>query len=294
MTTRSRWWLIGLLSVSGLLAVTLWSPAPAERDTTDFGVSVYAGSQTWAAAARRSDERYGGLEAVRVFHSGLPSAWEAVTGAVDGSLVVSFKADPAEVLSGAHDVALKRWFAAAPRDRDVWWVYYHEPEDDVERGEFTAEQWRAAFRHVATLAEAADNPRLHSTVVLMCWTLEHRSGRSFEDYFPGSDVVETIGWDCYSKASDERPYADPEDLYASAIAKSRSLGLDWGIAETASLKAPEDPTGDLRAAWLRDVGRYLSHEGASFVLYFDSVIGGDFRLLDEPSQQAWRDVIARY
>ena len=123
------------------------------------------------------------------------------------------------------------------------------------------------------LPNAADNPRLHNTIVLMCWTLEHRSGRSFDDYFPGSDVVEAIDRDCYSKPSDARPYADPEDLFASAIAKSRSLGLDWGIAETASLKAPEDATGALRAAWLRDIGRYLSEEGASFVLYFDSLIG---------------------
>jgi hypothetical protein len=294
VVARRHWWPIGLLTVSVLLGLALLSPAPAQPDVTKFGVSVYAGSRSWSAAAQRSDERYGGLEAVRVFHPGLPDAWDPVTDAVDSSLVVSFKADPAEILSGADDVVLRRWFATAPRDRDIWWVYYHEPEDDVERGEFSADQWRAAFQHVATLADAADNPRLHSTIVLMCWTLEHRSGRSFEDYFPGSDVVEAIGWDCYSKASDERPYADPEDLYASAIAKSRSLGLDWGIAETASLKAPEDPTGDLRAAWLREIGSYLSDEGASFVLYFDSVIGGEFRLLDQPSQQAWREVIARY
>lgn len=274
--------------------MTLWSPGPAERDTTEFGVSVYAGSQTWAAAARRSDERYGGLEAVRVFHPGLPPDWDTVSNAVDGSLVVSFKADPAEILSGAADVALKRWFAAAPRDRDVWWVYFHEPEDDVERGDFTAEQWQAAYRRVAAIADDTRNPRLHNTIVLMCWTLEHRSGRSFEDYFPGPDVVEAIGWDCYSKPSDARPYADPEDLYGRAIATSRDLGLDWGIAETASLLAPEDTTGALRADWLREIGQYLSEEGASFVLYFDSPIGGEFRLLDEPSQQAWREVIARY
>jgi hypothetical protein len=294
VTTRQGWWLFALFTVAVALALTLLAPAPAERDTTKFGASVYAGSQSWAAAARRSNERYGGLEAVRVFHPGLPAAWDSVTDAVDSALVVSFKADPAEILSGADDVALRRWFAAAPRDRDVWWTYFHEPEDDVERDEFTAEAWRAAYRHVATLADAADNPRLHNTVVLMCWTLEQRSGRSFSDFFPGEDVVEAMGWDCYSKASDARPYADPEDLYGTAIAKSRDLGLDWGIAETASLLAPEDTTGTLRADWLREMGQYLSEEGASFVLYFDSPIGGEFRLLDEPSQQAWRDVIARY
>lgn len=268
--------------------------SPTDASHTQFGASVYRGSSSWHAAVERSDARYGGLQVVRVFYPGLPKPWQSVTDAVGTSLVVSFKADPRRILSGADDQRLERWFADAPRDRDIWWTYYHEPENNVEHGDFTAEQWRAAYKHIATIANSADNPHLHNSIVLMCWTLDPSSGRSVADYFPGVDFVDTIGWDCYSEPSTTEAYEPPEYLYASAISTSRGLGVGWGIAETGSVKAPTDTTGELRAQWLLDAGQYLADEGAEFVVYFDSPIGGEFRLLDRRSQLAWRDVIARY
>jgi hypothetical protein len=217
-----------------------------------------------------------------------------MTAAVDTSLLVSFKADPVRVLSGTYDQRLKQWFDEAPRNRDIWWTYYHEPENNVEHGDFTAEQWRAAYKHIATIANAAHNPHLYNSIVLMCWTLDPASGRSFADYFPGADLVDTIGWDCYSEPTTDQPYEAPQDLYASAIATSRSAGVGWGIAETGAIKTSTDPSGELRAAWLLDVGQYLADEGAQFVLYFDSPVGGEFRLLDKASQGAWRQVLAQY
>jgi len=234
------------------------------------------------------------LEVVRAFYPGLPGAWEKVSNASDASLVVSFKAKPTQILSGTHDQLLKQWFATAPQDRDIWWAYYHEPEDNVERGDFTAEQWRAAYRHIATLANEANNPRLLNTIVLMCWTLDPASGRSISDYFPGGDLVETIGWDCYSEASADQAYERPSELYGSAAATSRSLGVGWGIAETGSLKVSSDPTGALRGEWLLEVGQYLAEEDAQFVTYFDSPVGGEFRLLDRPSELAWRQAVERF
>ena len=279
--------------VASVVVAATTGVAESGSNGTQFGASVYRGSSSWQMAVEQSDDRYGGLEVVRAFYPGLPSGWQKIPDESDASLVVSFKASPTEILSGASDQRLTRWFAAAPLDRDIWWVYYHEPEDNVERGDFTAEQWRAAYRHIATLANDVENPHLHNTIVLMCWTLDEASGRSFWDYFPGDDVVETIGWDCYSEPSADEAYESPEELYGSAIATSRGLGLGWGIAETGSVQASVDPTGGLRAEWLLDAGWYLAEEDAQFVAYFDSPVGGEFRLLDRPSQRAWREVIER-
>jgi hypothetical protein len=270
------------------------SPSPSAPEVsgdTLFGASVYEGTRTWSAAVAESNATYGGMEVVRVFYPGLPSAWPGRAGQVGGPVVVSFKANPVDIVSGKDDEYLSKWFATAPRDRDIWWTYWHEPEDDVERGGFTAQQWRDAYRHLAGLAEAAENPRLHNTVILMCWTVNLRSGRSFEAFFPGRDVVDAMGWDCYSVASSTTPYAKPEDIYGRALAKTRELGLQFGVAETGSLLAPGDPDGTKRAAWLGSVGRWLQGQDATFVCYFDSVVGGEFRLLDEASQQAWRQVV---
>lgn len=282
-----------MVALAAVAAVSC-APEPSDSSDTQFGASVYRGSSSWQMAVEQADERYGGLEVVRAFYPGLPRGWQKIPDASDASLVVSFKAPPTQIVSGANDRRLKRWFATAPVDRDIWWVYYHEPEDNVERGDFTAEQWRAAYRHIATLANDVENPRLLNTIALMCWTLDEASGRSFSDYFPGADLVETIAWDCYSEPSTDQAYEDPGELYGPAIATSRDLGISWGIAETGSVKASDDPAGELRAAWLLEAGRYLAEEDAQFVAYFDSPVGGEFRLLDRPSQRAWRDVIERF
>ncbi|MEO8108177.1 MAG: hypothetical protein ABI720_12765 [Actinomycetes bacterium] len=264
---------------------------PPSSGGTLFGASVYESGRTWTKALADSHETYGGMEVVRAFYPGLPSAWPGRAGQVNGPVVVSFKANPVDILSGKHDAYLSNWFATAPKDREIWWTYWHEPEDDVERGGFTAQQWRDAYRRIAGMADAAKNPNLYNTVILMCWTVNPRSGRSFDDFFPGGDVVEAIGWDCYSVANSSVAYAKPEEMYGRALATTSELGLAFGVAETGSLLAPTDPDGVKRAEWLGSIGRWLGDRDASFVCYFDSVVGGEFRLQDVPSQQAWRQVV---
>lgn len=272
---------------------TATQTTPASGDTL-FGASVYQGSRTWPQAVADSNQAYGGMEVVRVFYPGLPSGWPGRAGEVGGAIVVSFKAHPTDILAGKHDALLRNWFATAPTDREIWWSYWHEPEDDVERGSFTAQQYRDAYRRIATFANQAANPKLHNTVILMCWTVNPQSGRDFNDFFPGTDVVEALGWDCYNYAAPSGGYAKPEDIYTKALATTRNLGLQFGIAETGSLHAGNDPDGSRRAAWLRSIGQFLADKDASFVCYFDSNVGGEFRLLDASSQQAWREVVTGY
>jgi hypothetical protein len=258
--------------------------------STLFGASVWASGTTWQDAVATSDQRYGHLKVVRVYYSGLPDSWSGRAGQLDRPVVVSFKVDPSRVLSGADDDFFRHWFASAPRDRDVWWTLWHEPEDDVAAGRFTATAWRDAVRHLSALADEAANPRLHATVILMCWTVSSHSGRTLADFFPGADAVDTIGWDCYSHPNDPSTYVDPAQIFGDAVAASKRLGVGWGIAETGSRLVPGDD-GSKRAAWLHQIARYADSNGAQFVTYFDSIVGGEFRLLDEPSRQAWHDVV---
>ena len=66
------------------------------------------------------------------------------------------------------------------------------PKDNIERGEFTAKQYRAAWRHLLRLAPQRAN--LRATMILMQWTLDKPS-RSVDDYLvPGLDV---LAWDAY-------------------------------------------------------------------------------------------------
>ena len=93
----------------------------------------------------------------------------------------------------------------------MYWTYYHEPEDNIEAGAFTAAQYRAAWQRISSLALRANNPRLHATLILMCYTLTPASGRSFADYYPGDAYIDVLAWDCYNQVWAKGQYIAPAD-----------------------------------------------------------------------------------
>ncbi|HIW63540.1 MAG TPA: hypothetical protein H9881_13860 [Candidatus Stackebrandtia excrementipullorum] len=267
--------------------------APQQNSTlcgASFLVEPEYGDSTYQDAFDRLNGRYG-LESVRVFYSGLPADWPGRIDADGLTLTVSFKADPTEILAGKHDAHLKRWFADAPTDRDIYWSYYHEPEDNIEDGHFSADDYRQAWKHLVTLADPADNPRLSATLILMGWTLENGSGRDWNDYFPGTDTIDVLAWDTYNDIhADPDTYRDPEDLFGKSVQISRDTGLPFAVAETGSDLVPGDD-GTERAAWLTEVATYLTDNDALWVQYFDIDFTDhgftDFRIRDEAGQDAW-------
>lgn len=274
-------------------------PAPPRRSLPSFtpGLppSTLCGAsfntekgETFQQALKRQEGYYGRLGAVRLFYGGLPPRWPGRI--TDGrTQIISFKLNPREVLDGRHDDYLRQWFVSAPANQDIYWVYYHEPEDNIAKGEFSADDYRAAWRHLRELSDAADNPRLKATLVLMGWDLDPRAKRNWRDYYPGNDVVQVMGWDIYNDPPGKNAYQPPATMFGQAISISRAEGLPFGIAETGSFLMPGD-NGERRAAWLRDVTTYLAREGALWVAYFDhDWPTGDYRLLDDPSRRAWRD-----
>jgi hypothetical protein len=246
--------------------------------------------ETYGQAVARADREYGPLELIRVYYPGLPPVWSGSRAEIAArTTVVSFKAPPGEILAGQHDASLTAWFAAAPKNRDTYWIYFHEPEDDIASGAFTAADYRAAWRRIAGLAAKAGNARLHPTLVLMCYSLNPASNRNWRDYYPGDDVISVLGWDCYNFGRRKGEYAPAESIFGKSIEVSRSAGKPFGYAEMGSALLPSDKGAD-RAAWLRQVGAYLMSRGPVWMAYWDDKSEVDFRLLDAPSQQAWRDV----
>jgi hypothetical protein len=260
-----------------------------DRQTLPGASIAVQSGETFAQALSRSDRTFGTLKMARVFFPGLPPAWDNSRADVaDRTVVVSFKASPQEVNAGKYDSRLAAWFRSIPRDHNVYWSYFHEPEDDVERGAFTAAAYRSAWRRIAGLANKADNPKLINTVILMCWTLDPKSKRDFDAFYPGGDLVETLGWDCYNWGAKWKRYAPPQEIYGQMVSKSRALGKPFGVAETGSDLVPGD-SGTGRAAWIRDMASYLNGQRPEFVSYYNQVVSqGDFRLQDTPSIQAWR------
>ncbi len=283
---------IALLAAAGVLFVVgpgrpqSAQPAAASSSVPLFGSSVTASDLTQTTA------QFGRMPIVRVYYPGLPAAnaWTGgLAGANDSAVIVSFKALPTDILSGADDAALTHFFDTAPTGHPIYYSYYHEPEDNISDGQFTLADYKAAWARVAALADAAHNPSLHSTLILMSWDLDKASGRDWKSYLPGGGIISTLGWDAYpvGSATNVNPQpTPPAEFMGPCIAASDSVGLPYGFAEFGL----STPTG--RAAWMTTVGNYLMTSGALFASVFNgSPQYPTLQLTDQASQDVWKGFV---
>lgn len=282
-----------------LLCVALVLPisSPATSATASrsgggpmFGATVFPGAgESYDAAYDRVMKKYGGLEAIRMFFPGLPSPWSKIRDKVHQTpVVVSFRADPGAIIDGRYDAQLRRWFKTAPTSRPTHWSYWHEPEDDG----VDASRYRQAWRHLKKLSRAAHNPRLKSTLILMCWTLADSSGRNWRSWYPGDATINTLAFDCYNTGRKNNVYKPPADILRPVVRVARRTDNNWGVAEFGSTVITSDGGKAGRARWLRQYARYVRRHDGQFATYFDSMVGYDYRLHDSRSSRAWRRIVS--
>jgi len=251
------------------------------------------GSSVGFEGLAQTTAQFGQMPIVRVYYPGLPAAnaWDGgVAGANHSAVIVSFKALPTDILSGADDATLTHFFDTAPTGHPIYYSYYHEPEDNIADGQFTLADYKAAWARVVALADAARNPDLHSTLILMSWDLVKASGRDWKSYLPGGGIISTLGWDAYpvGSATNVNPQpTEPADFMGPCIAASESVGLPYGFAEFGL----STTTG--RAAWMTEVGNYLMSSGALFATVFNGVAEyPTLQLTDQASQDVWKGFVA--
>lgn len=278
---------------AGVVALT--PGAAGAAGATAFGSSLQLRSgESYPQALARVEAVDGRLAAVRLFQTVPKTSTFGLLGTRSG--MVSFKLPPAAVLAGSYDAAFRTWFAAAPTDHPTWWTYYHEPDSAHAKGALPdLAQYRSAYARVARLARAAGNPQLRSTLVLTGFAGQPGSGRRIQDYWPGSDLTDVIAWDVYNGwATRQGSYGDPTDVVADDRAASAAVGKPWAVAEFGSVVVPGDD-GTRRGTWIVGLSTYAYDHGARFVCYFDSDTygrGEEYRLLDAPSQRAYRSVVS--
>lgn len=274
---------------------SLLSHVPKRR--TIYGASISTSGISLEDSLRQEDRRLGRLPIVRLFDPDVPprNAWsrrKPVLG--NRQIVASFRPPPRKILSGRYDKRIRRWFRNVPRGQHVYWSYYHEPERDIDSGNFTSRQYRRAWRRLARIAARTCNPKLHSTLILTGWTAEPKADRKWGDYWPGKRFIDVVGFDPYNSAS-HRPkrYVRPAKLFRPVVRLAKRMGKPFGIAETGTQLIRGDKSGKGRARWLRRMARYFNRHNAVFVTYFQSDHKFDYRLLDRPSKRAWRKFVTR-
>lgn len=255
--------------------------------TTPLGVNASGSSQLAAAT-----EEFGTLPVIRVYYAGVPSPSEWPTDwstAAHSAMVVSFNPEPAAVLSGSDDAALANFFNAAPRGHAIYYSFYPEPEAHIKQGQFTFAQYKSAWKHVAEIANKADDPSLHATLILQGQDANPGDEYNFRNYLPGGSVIAALGWDAYplGTVDDTDPQAiPPTDFMGPDVAASRSVGLPFGFAEFALGTAAGRPQ------WLTAVARYLRSQGALFGTLFNAAGFPWMVLHDGASIRAWRAAVA--
>ena len=269
-------------------------PAPAG---TKFGSSISTGSLTTAQALAGVDSIFGRLPIVRVFDPEMVRPWSHSRNPMIAGrdLVVSFRPSPQDVLSGKYDAEFREWFAKAPSNVNIYWSYIHEPEPLILQGKFTADQYRKAWQRIDSFADAACRSNMHATLILTGWTTLPASKRDWRTYYPGADVIDVMAFDPYNGASNPTGvtgYPSAASMFDSVRKVAQEAGKPYGIAETGSTKVPKDVSGTQRAAWLAELAAYHRTNGAVFVTYFHSSRDGEWRLLDGPSQTAWRAAVS--
>ena len=259
------------------------------------GVPLIGSSADSFTSLQTVTSEFGHMPIDRVYYPGLPSAnaWNGgAAGANHSAVVVSFKALPNAILSGADDAALRHFFDSAPFGRPIYYTYYIEPEENIAAGQFSLSGFKAAWAHVVKLAQAAHNPYLHSTLILMGWDVLPNSHRNWKDYLPGGGIISTLGWDVYPLGSaqpNKTPQLEPPSGFLGpVIAASKSVGLPYGFAEFGLA------TASGRAAWLTTVGNYIMSSGALFATYFDgNSYNPALRLTDPASIAVWRGFVTQ-
>lgn len=229
------------------------------------------------------DAAYGKGKVARVFYPKIPAKYD---GPVDRLVIVSFKCSLVDLLKGVLDGALLTFLKSIPVGSIV--ALYHEPEDNIKSGEFTAAQFRASQSYVKSLI-AKNGLDLKFALILMGWTLDPAAKRNFSDYFsPG--IYDYLGWDCYNLSA--LGYDSPEKVLGKVLDKGVEMSLPTLICEWGStLKGGDD--GTKRAEWVTAMGAYMRDRGVKAAAYFDRLTEkNDFRLSDSASKAALRALVA--
>jgi hypothetical protein len=275
-----------------LMIIPATSASASSGSSTLFGSSISSPSNL----ATKTNQ-FGRLSVVRVYFPGLPSrsAWSTgLAGANHSAIVVSFKVLPLDIISNdaGHEAAVsavENFFDTAPRSFPIYWVYWHEPEDNIAAKQFTLADYLKAWGDIVRMADAAHNSDLRSTLVLMGFDVLPHSGRNWKSYLPPGNIISTISWDTYPVDGVGTP--SPASFMAADVAASRAAHMPFGFSEFNTTTVPGRP------AWLTAVGAYIRSSGALYgTLYDASDMGGiggrgTFVISDGGSENAWNSVV---
>ena len=191
----------------------------------------------------------------------------------------------------------------ATRSGKVYLHYFNEPEDQIERGDFTLAQWQQRTDWLYEAIKESGKSYVVPAVEIMYWDLVQTNkgtagpARQIGNYLrPG---VKAVGMSAYAekKVSNGHEVAStsPTVMPATIHAWSTKVGLPvsvitgWAVA-TEYLNDPVTLAN--RVAWTKTAAANLELAGVAHMMWFDIPwSNGDYRLRSDPNLlSAWRQL----
>ncbi|MCW2636076.1 MAG: hypothetical protein JWQ99_2443 [Blastococcus sp.] len=250
---------LGALIIAGLVLVgSVVAPSSAGASPTSV-TKVGAWSKDW----KWFDAAVGAVDVYRGYDSGFNyPTWQDVPPSLShkgGINDYSFQLPPAEVAAGVHDTKLQTFIASTPMN--IVLTNHHEPEQEIQAGQFTFTDFRKANAHLNQLVDAQnviDGGTRKVSVILMVSTFTGFQGRSPENYWPmttkgDGGTVDLISADVYAAPhatgtagipigyTDGINWKAPGILMKPVILFAKTKKTDWAVSELGYLEDVNDP-----------------------------------------------------
>ena len=264
---------VAALAFLGVL-VAPTGAAASPTSTTKIGAWSQFGN--WTAF----DQGAGPMDVYRGYDSGFQyPTWQQVppghrkTGNPGSFNDYSFQIPPAQLIAGTFDARLRTFIASTPRN--VVLTNHHEPEQEIEAGQFTFAQFRAANARLNRLVDeqnAIDGGTRKVSVILMISTFTGFQGRNAENYWPtvakgDGGTVDLISADVYAAPhgtgttvpigyTTGTNWKTAQTLVRPVLNFARLHVTDWAISELGILEDVNNP--NRKSQLMRDVVAYAS------------------------------------
>jgi hypothetical protein len=236
--------LVLLMALVSAGAAASASPARASAVSTASS-SLIGGTprgSSNAAGVAAMDATYGYAKVVRLFWSGSGGSSPASNRAVVGSLKVVDS-------------------STAPWARTMWrWAYQHEVDSKIKKGLITLAQWKAKMASLVAL-------NVPGLSVILTADAFVNSAKNPSDYLVPGVTHLGVDFDGISSATGYHNYA--KEL-AAVQAFTTAHHLTWGVAEFGANRAGNDPSGSVRATWLKTWTARFTAAGAEYVCLWEN------------------------
>jgi len=233
---------------------------------------------------------YAGLTANDPNQPVLPATFAASTAGIDDGhreSAWSFKAIPSVFAAGTNDAWFSSFLDSIPANHKTIIMLWHEPEGQINSGQFTLTDWKAANNHMGAMVHAKGRSELRSAICLIGdWNYKPSNpGHNTEFWDSGFTAnIDYIGFDPYVSGGVFTPLNNQTyfmQAYDWAVSHSKPIFFpEWGCAD--------DPGGDAtkKANYITNAYQFGKSANLYAMLYFNENGSTGNTLLSTPESIA--------